>query len=103
LLGLGGVRRNGHADFRLPNTSNLSFEGVEAEALIGAMPGIAVATGSACTSALIQPSHVLSAMGLLDDDAYASLRFSLSRYTTEEEVIAAIEEVAKGLRKLRGW
>ena len=102
LLALPGVKRNGHPYQRLPNTSNLSFADVEAEALIGAMPKIAIATGSACTSSLMQPSHVLKAMGLLDDSAYASIRFSLSRMTTEEEIEAAIEVVTKGLERLRG-
>lgn len=102
LLDLGGVVRNGHAIHRLPTTSNLSFAGVEADALINAMPGIAIATGSACTSALMQPSHVLQAMGVLDDAAFASIRFSLSRFTTEEDVAFAIEEVRRGIGKLRG-
>lgn len=101
LLELPGVKRNGHALQRLPNTSNLSFADVEAEALIGAMPKIAIATGSACTSSLMQPSHVLNAMGLLDDDAYASIRFSLSKMTTEEEIEAAIAVVTSGLDRLR--
>ncbi len=101
LLELPGVKRNGHALQRLPNTSNLSFADVEAEALIGAMPKIAIATGSACTSSLMQPSHVLNAMGLLDDDAYASIRFSLSKMTTEEEIAAAIAIVSSGLDRLR--
>jgi cysteine desulfurase len=102
LISLPGVVRNGHATLRLPNTSNLSFAGVEADALIQAMSGIAIATGSACTSALMQPSHVLSAMGVLDDAAFASIRFSLSRFTTEAEVDFAIGEVNRGLERLRG-
>lgn len=102
LLALPGVRRNGHEFQRLPNTSNLSFANVEAEALIGAMPKLAVSTGSACTSALIQPSHVLSAMGVQDDEAFASIRFSLSRNTSIEEIADAIVEVKTALEKLRG-
>ncbi len=102
LLALGGVRRNGHALRRLPNTSNLSFDGVEADALINAMPGIAIATGSACTSALMAPSHVLRAMGVVDAAAFASIRFSLSHMTTVEEMNFAIAEVERGVRKLRG-
>jgi cysteine desulfurase len=102
LLALPGVRRNGHEFQRLPNTSNLSFADVEAEALIGAMPRLAISTGSACTSALIQPSHVLSAMGIKDDEAFASIRFSLSRNTTIEEIADAIVEVRAALEKLRG-
>lgn len=101
LLALGGVRRNGHAIHRLPNTSNLSFDGVEADALINAMPGIAIATGSACTSALIEPSHVLRAMGIVDSAAYASIRFSLSRMNTRAEIDLAVAEVRRGVEKLR--
>jgi cysteine desulfurase len=101
LLALGGVRRNGHTQHRLPNTSNLSFDGVEADALINAMPGIAIATGSACTSALMEPSHVLRAMGVVDSAAFASIRFSLGRMTTAEEVELAVAEVTRGVAKLR--
>jgi cysteine desulfurase len=101
LLALGGVRRNGHASHRLPNTANLSFDGVEADALINAMPGIAIATGSACTSALMEPSHVLRAMGVVDSAAFASIRFSLSRMNTRAEIDLAIAEVVRGVEKLR--
>jgi cysteine desulfurase len=102
LLALPGVIRNGHPTHRLPNTSNLSFPGIEADALLNAIRSIAVATGSACTSALMQPSHVLQAMSVLDDAAFASLRFSLSRFTTEEEILAAMEEVGRGVGKIGG-
>lgn len=102
LMEIPGVIRNGHATYRLPNTSNLSFPGVNADALLNAMPGIAVSTGSACTSALMQPSHVLQAMGVLDDDAFASIRFSLSRFTKEAEVDAAVAEVRGAVLRLRG-
>ncbi len=101
MLALGGVHRNGHAERRLPNTSNLSLDGVEAEALLNAMPGIAVATGSACTSALMAPSHVLQAMGVVDSAAFASIRFSLGRMTTLEEVEVAVAEVRRGVMNLR--
>lgn len=92
---------NGYQEDRLPNVTNMSFQFVEAEALIMAMRDLAVATGSACTSASIEPSHVLKAMGLGDDDAYASIRFSLGRFSTETEVKQAIESVKAAIEKLR--
>lgn len=82
----GACRINGSVKDRLPNTSNLLFPGRRAESLIKELGNIAIATGSACTSALPKPSHVLQAMGLSEEDAYCSLRFSLGRYTTEEEI-----------------
>lgn len=92
---------NGNKRFRLPNVTNLRFLFVEAEALVMALRHLAVATGSACTSASIAPSHVLHAMGLGDDEAYASIRFSLGRFTTEEEIDAAIGHVKKAIEELR--
>jgi cysteine desulfurase len=102
ILKIPGTKRNGHETERLVNTLNVSFEGVEAEALINAMPGIAISTGSACTSALMEPSHVLKAMGVADQAAYASIRFSWGRFTTMEEMELAVAEVEKGVGKLRG-
>ena len=92
---------NGNQVDRLPNVTNMSFRYVEAEALIMAMRDLAVATGSACTSASIEPSHVLKAMGLGDDDAYASIRFSLGRFSTEDEVRQAIRSVTAAIERLR--
>lgn len=92
---------NGNQANRLPNVTNMSLRYVNAEALIMAMRGVAVATGSACTSAAIEPSHVLAAMGLDTEDAYASIRFSLGRFTTEEEVEEAIRIVLAAIKKLR--
>ena len=77
---------NGRAAPRLPNTANICFKGIENTLLIKTLSGVAVATGSACTSALMQPSHVLKAMGLNDEDSYASIRFSIGKYTTEAEL-----------------
>ncbi len=92
---------NGAGAPRLPNVTNVRFGYVNAEALLMAMAPIAVATGSACTSAAIEPSHVLAAMGLSHDDAYASIRFSLGRFTTSEEVETAIATVHRAIGKLR--
>ncbi|MBL7890630.1 MAG: aminotransferase class V-fold PLP-dependent enzyme [Bacteroidetes bacterium] len=81
-----GVFVNGNKEPRLYNTSNLCFSGHRSETLIRQLPRIAVAMGSACASALAEPSHVLKAMGLSDNDSYSSIRFSLGKYTSEEEI-----------------
>lgn len=101
LLALPETRLNGSKAHRLPNVSNISFGYVDAEALIMAMKDLAVSTGSACTSASIEPSHVLRAMGIADDDAYASIRFSLGRFNTGEEIDHAIPHVIAAIEKLR--
>lgn len=86
---------NGSTRNRLYNTTNICFRGRRAETIIGKLPHIAVATGSACTSALAEPSHVLTAMGLSEDEAYSSIRFSLGKYTTQEEIIETIDTFKK--------
>lgn len=92
---------NGHREKRLPNVTNISFPWVEGESLIMAIKEIAVSSGSACTSASLEPSYVLKAMGIGDELAHSSIRFGLGRFTTEEEVDYAIERVVTGVRKLR--
>ena len=89
--GMGHV--NGDIRNRLPNTTNIYFPGIQASRLITALPFLSVATGSACASALPQPSHVLKAMGFTDDQAYSSIRFSLGRMTTESEIAVAADHV----------
>lgn len=79
---------NGSVRNRIMNTTNIYFPGIKAEMLLTKIPELAVATGSACSSALPEPSHVLKAMGLNDREAYASIRFSLGRMTTETEINA---------------
>ncbi len=96
------VRLNGHPIDRLPGNLNLSFEGVDGEALMMAMRDVAVSSGSACSSANPEPSHVLLAMGLSEDMARASLRFGLGRFTTPEEVDFAVQEVGGAVERLRG-
>ncbi|MFL5753712.1 MAG: cysteine desulfurase family protein [Bacteroidia bacterium] len=93
LLDLPGYRINGSTRFRLYNTSNACFSGIKATALINGLKNVAVATGSACTSASAEPSHVLKAMGMNDEDAYSSIRFSLGKYTTEEEIEEVIGKI----------
>lgn len=101
LLTLPDVRVNGSRQSRMPQVTNMSFGFVEAEALMMAMRDLAVSTGSACTSASIEPSHVLRAMGISDDDAYASIRFSVGRFTTGEEIDYAIAQAKAAIEKLR--
>ena len=98
-----GVRVNGDAEHRLPNISNLSIEGVDGEGLLIALDlkGIAVSTGSACASGSLEPSHVLQAMGLARERVRGSLRFSLSAFTTREEIDYAVEVLEETVLRLR--
>ena len=95
------VSLNGHPTQRLPNTVNLSFAFVEGEAMMLKMPGVAVSSGSACTSASLEPSHVLRAMGVGDELAHSSIRFSLGRSTTAEEVDYAAAQAVRAAKELR--
>ena len=95
------IQLNGHAVDRLPGNLNLSFGYVEGEALMMAMRDLAVSSGSACTSANPEPSHVLRAMGLDDDLARASLRFGIGRFNTTEEIDHAILLVSEAVARLR--
>ncbi|KAA3437204.1 IscS subfamily cysteine desulfurase [Rufibacter hautae] len=92
---------NGNKESRLPHVSNISFKYVEGEGLMMGVKDIAVSSGSACTSASLEPSYVLKAMGMSDDLAHSSLRFGLSRFTTDEEVDYAISHVKEAVTKLR--
>jgi len=92
---------NGHPTLRLPGNLNLSFAYVDGEALMMAMRDVAVSSGSACTSANPEPSHVLTAMGRDEDMARASLRFGLGRFTTAEEIDFAVDAVADAVARLR--
>jgi len=97
------ARLNGHPEMRLPNTANISFEFVEGEAILLRLNelGICASSGSACTSGSLEPSHVLRAMGIPYTAAHGSIRFSLSRYTTEEEIDFVIEHVPPIIKVLR--
>jgi cysteine desulfurase len=92
---------NGHPVERLPGNLNLSFAHVHGEALLMAMKNVAVSSGSACTSASVEPSYVLRAMGVPDDLAQASIRFGIGRFNTMDEVEVAINEVTAVVRRLR--
>ncbi len=102
LLKLEEAYVNGSREHRLPHVTNISFKYVEGEGLMmGFNKEIAVSSGSACTSASLEPSYVLKALGLGDDLAHSSLRFGLGRYTTEEQIDYTIEQVSKTVNKLR--
>ncbi len=93
---------NGHPTERLPGNLNLSFAGVEGEALMMAMRDVAVSSGSACTSAEPEPSHVLLAIGRNEDQARASLRFGVGRFNTVEEIEFTVRSVVEAVNRLRG-
>jgi cysteine desulfurase len=95
------VSLNGHPTERLPNTSNLSFEYVEGEALMMKMKDVAVSSGSACTSASLEPSYVLRAIGVSDELAHGSIRFSLGRPTRQQDIDRAVERVVPAVAELR--
>ena len=92
---------NGHATRRVPQNINLSFNFVEGESLIMGIKGLAVSSGSACTSASLEPSYVLRALGRSDELAHSSLRMTIGRWTTEQEIDYAIETIRKNVAKLR--
>jgi cysteine desulfurase len=96
-----GLTVNGDTEHRLPGNLNLSFAGISAPELIEACPGIAMSTGSACTSATIEPSYVLRALGLSDELANASIRLGLGRFTTAAEVDFAVDALAAAATRLR--
>lgn len=95
------VQINGHSDKRLPHLTNISFGFVEGESLMMACKDIAMSSGSACTSASLEPSYVLKGLGVGDDLAHSSLRISLGRWTTEEEVDFAADKIIESVNKLR--
>ncbi|MEI7836212.1 MAG: IscS subfamily cysteine desulfurase [Planctomycetota bacterium] len=95
------TRLNGHPTQRLPNTANISMAYVEGESLMMKISDIAVSTGSACSSASLEPSYVLRAIGVPDELAHSSLRLSLGRWTTEEEIDYTVDRLEKAVKDLR--
>jgi cysteine desulfurase len=104
LAGLQGIEEihvNGSLAQRVPHNLNVSFNYVEGESLLMALKDLAVSSGSACTSASLEPSYVLRALGLSDELAHSSLRFSIGRYTTEADIDLAVEKIKGAVAKLR--
>ncbi len=101
LLSIDGVRQNGSPQTCIPNITNVCFPGVEGESLRLALSDIAVSAGSACNSDIPDPSYVLTSIGLSDAAANSSLRFSIGRFTTAEEIDAVVDRVTAAVDKLR--
>jgi cysteine sulfinate desulfinase/cysteine desulfurase-like protein len=97
-----GVRINGHPEKRLPNTSSVSFHGVEANAILAELESVAASAGAACHSDRVEVSSVLEAMHVPLEYAIGTLRFSTGRFTTEEEVDLALEEIARAVEDCAG-
>ena len=95
------VHLNGHPGKRLPGSLNVSFEFVEGESMLMSLKDVAVSSGSACTSASLEPSYVLRALGRSDELAHSSIRFTLGRFTTEEEIDFTIDLIKRKVEKLR--
>ncbi len=105
LLKIEGTKVNGSREHRLYNVTNILLQGCDSDALIMGLEDIAVSNGSACTAASVEPSHVLLALGLTETDAFSCLRFSLGRFSVEEEVVEvvkSVEQVAGSLRLMVG-
>ena len=92
---------NGSFENKIPNITNISFAYIEGESLIMALKDVAVSSGSACTSASLEPSYVLRALGRADELAHSSIRFSFGRFTTEKEVKMVAETTKRVVRQLR--
>lgn len=100
LLQIEGSFVNGNTTNRIYNTSNICFPGVNSESLILALQNISVSNGSSCSAVTSEPSHVLKALGLCDENALSSIRFSLGKFTTQEEILLTIERVCALVREL---
>ncbi len=98
---LEGLTLNGHPSERLPGNLNLSITGIEGDSLMAALPDVAVSSGSACTSATLEPSPVLRAIGVDDEAAHASIRFGVGRFNTEADIEYVVERVAQEVERLR--
>lgn len=103
LLKISDTFVNGSKQSRIYNVSNICFRGCDANVMIGRMKNIAVSNGSACTSAIVEPSHVLHAMELNDSDAFASIRFSLGKFNTENEIKTVVETIHELTKTMIGY
>ena len=102
LLEIEGTKVNGDREDRLPNMTNISFNDIDGEGLLMALnKNVAISTGSACTSASIEPSYVLKALGIPDELAHGSMRFGLGRHTSGEEVEYVVDQIKESIKKLR--
>jgi cysteine desulfurase len=101
--GLEAVTVNGSLEHRLAGNLNVSFAGVKAETLLMNLPEVAISTGSACSSAVAEPSHVLRAMGIGEDAANSSVRFGLGRWNTAEEIDSVAARVIDAVKRLRAF
>lgn len=101
LAAVPGARLNGHPTERLPHNANVAFDGVESDALLTALPNIALSTGSACSSESLSASYVLKALGFDDARAYSSVRFGLSRFTTDAEIDCVLNVLPAAVARLR--
>jgi cysteine desulfurase len=101
--GLEAVAVNGSLEHRLPGNLNMSFAGVNAETLLMSLPEVALSTGSACSSAAAEPSHVLRALGIGEDLAHSSVRFGLGRFNTAEEIDLVAGRVIESVKRLRAF
>jgi cysteine desulfurase len=101
--GLEAVAVNGSLEHRLPGNLNVSFAGVNAETLLMSLPEVALSTGSACSSAVAEPSHVLRALGIGEDLARSSVRFGLGRFNTAEEIDFVARRVIESVKRLRAF
>jgi cysteine desulfurase len=103
LLAIPGTRVNGSCEHRLYNTTNILFDGCDSDAMIMGLEGIAVSNGSACTAASMDPSHVLLAMGLDETAAFSCLRFSLGRFSVQEDVLGLLTVCERLVIQLRSY
>lgn len=95
------IQLNGDPKFRFPGNINVSFSCVEGESLLMGLKNVAVSSGSACTSASLEPSYVLRALGVDEEMAHTSIRFGMGRFTTEEEVNQAVKLTVEQVNRLR--
>lgn len=103
LLEIPNTEVNGNAENRLYNMTNIKFEGCDSDALIMGLQDIAVSNDSACTSASVEPSHVLMALGMTETEAFSCIRFSFGRFNTTDEVSSVVAAVQKVVENLRAW
>ena len=102
VLSLDGVSLNGSADHCVPGIMNISFADIDGESLLLSLAGLAVSSGSACNSATMAPSYVLKAIGLSDDLAHASIRFSIGRFSNEQDINQAVANITTAVKRLKG-